>query len=139
MLDSFKFAEEIRKQDKKFVMASLDVDSLFTNIPLDETINICVDELFNNQSKNNNKINGLTKNQIKELLKLATKQSFLLFDNNYYIQKDGVAMGNPLGPTLANAFLCFHEKEWLKQCPNEFRPTYYKRCVDDVFVLFENF
>ena len=29
-------------------------------------------------------------------------------------------MGNPLGPTLANAFLCFHEKEWLKQCPNEF-------------------
>ena len=45
-------------------MASLDVDSLFTNIPLDETINIRVNELFNNQSKNNNKINGLTKNQI---------------------------------------------------------------------------
>ena len=96
-------------------MASLDVDSLFTNIPLDETINIFDDELFNNQSKNNNKINGLTKNQIKELLKLATIQSFLLFNNNYYIQKDGVAMGNPLGPTLANAFSCFHEKEWLKQ------------------------
>ena len=107
MLDSFKFAEEFRKQDKKFVMASLAVDSLFTNIPLDETINICVDELFNNQSKNNNKINGLTKNQIKELLKLAIKQSFLLFNNNYCIQNDGVAMENPTGPTLANAFFMF--------------------------------
>ena len=36
-------------------------------------------------------------------------------------------------------FLCFHEKEWLKQCPNEFRSIYYKRYVDDIFVLFENF
>ena len=45
--DSFSFAEEIRKQDdSQLFMASLDVDSLFTNIPLNETINICVDKLF---------------------------------------------------------------------------------------------
>ena len=31
--DSFKFSEEIRKHNKQFVMASLDVDSLFTNTP----------------------------------------------------------------------------------------------------------
>ena len=29
-------------------MGSLDVDSLFTNIPLDETIGICVNQLFEN-------------------------------------------------------------------------------------------
>ena len=28
-------------------MASLDVDSLFANIPLDETIDICVGNLYN--------------------------------------------------------------------------------------------
>ena len=40
------FAGEICKQDHKLYMASLDVDSLFTNIPLDETINICIDSLY---------------------------------------------------------------------------------------------
>ena len=39
--DSFAFAEEIVHQDSKLFMGSLDVDSLFTNIPLEETINIC--------------------------------------------------------------------------------------------------
>ena len=38
--DSFAFAEEIVHQDSKLFMGSLDVDSLFTNIPLEETINI---------------------------------------------------------------------------------------------------
>ena len=36
-----------------------------------------------------------------------------------YKQIDGVAMGSPLGPTLANAFLCFHEQIWLNECPDE--------------------
>ena len=43
--DSFSFAEKIRNQDQTLFMASLDVDSLFTNIPLDETIDICVPAL----------------------------------------------------------------------------------------------
>ena len=49
---------------------------------------------------------------------------------------DGVAMGSPLGPILANAFLCHHEKVWLDNCPKEFKPVYYRRYVDDIFVLF---
>ena len=31
-------------------------------------------------------------------------------------------MGSPVGPTLANAFLCFHEHIWLNECPDEFKP-----------------
>ena len=45
-------------------------------------------------------------------------------------------MGSPLGPTLANIFLCYHESNWLKDCPKNFKPIYYKRYVDDIFVLF---
>ena len=44
--DSFLFANEIQEQDAQLYMASLDVDSLFTNIPLSETIEICVNNLF---------------------------------------------------------------------------------------------
>ena len=43
--DSFAFAEEIVHQDGKLFTGSLDVDSLFTNIPLKETINICTNFL----------------------------------------------------------------------------------------------
>ena len=57
--DSFEF-----EQDTGLFMASLDVDSLFTNVPLEETINICVNELF----KSNSNIHGLNKKQITEML-----------------------------------------------------------------------
>ncbi|XP_057305452.1 uncharacterized protein LOC130642384 [Hydractinia symbiolongicarpus] len=47
-------------------------------------------------------------------------------------------MGSPLGPTFANAFLCYHEQNWLNNCPTEFKPVYFKRYVDDIFVLFSS-
>ena len=115
-------------------MASLDIESLFTNIPLDETVQYCIDDLFKDKSLFNN----FDKKSLKDLLDLAVKESFFKFDNLYYRQKDGVAMGSPLGPTLANAFLCHFEKNWLENCPLEFRPKFYKRYEDDIFVLFSS-
>ena len=47
-------------------------------------------------------------------------------------------MGNPLGPTVANIFMCYLEKIYLEQCPLHFKPVFYRRYVDDIFVLFEN-
>ena len=74
--DSFLFAKEIVEQDSNFYMGSLDVDSLFTNIPLEETINICT-ELICDQ---NDSIEGLNKSEFKELLSLATKESYFTFN-----------------------------------------------------------
>ena len=47
-------------------------------------------------------------------------------------------MNSPLGPCLANAFLCFHEQIWLNVCHEYFKPVYYRRCVDDIFPLFRS-
>ena len=47
-------------------------------------------------------------------------------------------MGSPLGPTLANAFLVYHEKNCLEHCLLEYKPLYYRRYVDDIFVLFNS-
>ena len=131
--DSFEFAKNITEQNSKLYMASLDIDSLFSNLPLNETINIYINKLF----ENNEFICGLNRKEIFEMLSLTTKESIILFDNIYYSQVDGVAMGSPLGPTLANVFLCHHERKWLEDCPDNFRPVYYKRYVDDIFVLFK--
>ena len=115
-------------------MGSLDVDSLFTNIPLEETIKICANELF----KESETVEGLSKTEFKELLSLATKDSHFIFDGTLYKQIDGVTMGSLLGPTLASAFLVYHEKNWLEHFPVEHRPLYYRRYVDDIFVLFNS-
>ena len=47
-------------------------------------------------------------------------------------------MGSPLGLTLANVFLCYHEKIWPQNCPSEFKTVIYRRYVDDTFQLFRS-
>ena len=42
-------------------------------------------------------------------------------------------MGSPLGPALADVFLCHWEEIWLRKCPKQFAPKYYKRFMDDTF------
>ena len=132
--DSFAFAEEIVHQDSNLFMGRLDVDSLFTNIPLEETINICTNLVYNNEDV----IEGINKSEFKNLLSLATQESYFIFNHVLYKQKDGVAMGSPLGSTMANVFLSFYEVKWLEQCPKEFKPVFYRRYVDDIFLLFES-
>ena len=104
--DSFEFAKNVREQNPDLFMASYDIDSLFTNLPLEETIDICVKKLFGRKKK----YQGFTKDQFRQLLCLAIKDSLFVFDGTYYEQRDGVAMGSPLGPTLANIFLCYWEE-----------------------------
>ena len=62
---------------------------------------------------------------------LAAYESFFIFDQVMYRQIDGA-----LGPILKNAFLCHFEKQWLSECPPDFLPKVFKRCVDDIFVMF---
>ena len=47
-------------------------------------------------------------------------------------------MGSPLGPLFANIFLDFHERTWLANCPSEFKPLFFRRYIDDCFVLFRS-
>ena len=112
-------------------MVSFDVVSLFTNIPLKESIDLAADYVYNNST---NPIPPFDKNTFKRLLGFATSGIFT-FNGNYYKQTDGVIMGSPLGPTLANLFLGHLEQNWLSQ---KFSPILYKRYVDDIFCIFEN-
>ena len=132
--DPFHFAEEICKQDPNLNIVSLDVDSLFTNIPQDETIDICIDSLY----KDDDNTPKIPKNFFRNLLAVATKESFFIFNNKFYTQIDDVAMGSPLGPTLVNIFMCNFENKWLKDCPHSLKSVFYRRYVDYIFVLFSS-
>ena len=131
--NSFEFAKEVIEQDSRLFMASLYVfleESLFTNIPLEAIINISCDPLFGNEAKINNFSRNDFEQNFEEWL-YKTTSSILTVKFT-----DGVAMDSPLGPTLANAFLCFHEQIWLTDCPEDFKPVYYRRFVDDIFAMF---
>ena len=81
------------------------MDSLCTNIRLEETIKICIDELLKSEMT----VFELNKREMFEKFSLTLKESIILFDNKYYEQIDGAAMGSLLGPTLANIFPCYHQ------------------------------
>ena len=130
--DSFSFADEVSSFFPDHFMASIDVESLFTNLPLDEVIDICIDDWFCYF----NTIHNLNRNNMREFLTLAAYESFFIFDQVMYRQIDGVARDSPLGPILANAFLCHFEKQWLSECPPDILPKVFKKCVDYIFVMF---
>ena len=74
----------------------------------------------------------LSRSDLTELLRVATKHQLFQFNGNLYEQIDGVAMGSPLGPLMANAFLCAMEEKF----ENENKlPKFYKRYIDDTLAM----
>ena len=97
--DFFSFCKEILDQDTNLLIASFDIQSLFTIISLDEKIDNCVDMV----SEKRKKVKGMLKRHFKWLLSLSVKSSCLLSNDSSYKQIHYAAMGSPLAPTLANS------------------------------------
>ena len=91
--DTKYFVEKIKKEHipNDHLLVSFDVKSLFTNVPLDQTIEIILNIVY----KKNEISTDMTKSEMKELLNLCTKSVHFTFDDNIYVQNDGVAMGSP--------------------------------------------
>ena len=100
--DSFSVANEVLDFYASCFMESFDIKSLFSNIPLTEKLNLCVQNLYRSQRH----VNNLTKSSFYKLLKITMFESLFIFDRKFYDQSDSVAMSSPLGPTLANVFMC---------------------------------
>src|SRR5215469_2643164 len=103
-------------------MASFDLESLYTNVPLKKAINIC--------SAPGTPLHNAG---LQTLLEAATTNNLFLFNGQLYQQTDGLSMGSPLSAAMANAFPVHHERQWLDDCPEEFKPLYYRRYHDDTF------
>ena len=51
--------------------------------------------------------------EFEKLLSLSTQESYFMCNDILYKQKDGLAMGLPLEPTMAIVLLSFYELKWL--------------------------
>ena len=133
--DTFSFVSQIKNANlsKKFLVSyDVTLTSLFTNIPLQETIDIAINLIFNPNPNLN-----ITRKELKKLFLFATSKTHFIFNSKFYNQIDGVAMGSPLAPVLANIFMGFHESKWLNEY-NLNKPKFYLRYVDDILAAFDN-
>ena len=121
------FADLIKSEpplepDEEYV--SYDVESLFTNIPVHETIDYILDEI--NVKK---KLPELCKRSIfKKLLLKLTCGNVFMFNDKFYRQSNGCAMGGPLSVIMANIYMTKLEIEVVIPMT----PPFYKRFIDDI-------
>ena len=129
----FLFFNKIKNANlSRKLLVSYHVTSLFTDIPLQETIDIAINLIFNHNPNLN-----ITRKELKKLFLFATSQTHFIFNSKFYNQIDGVAMGSPLAPVLANIFMGFHESKWLNEY-NLNKLKFYLRYVDDILTAFDN-
>ncbi|XP_076039428.1 uncharacterized protein LOC143024502 [Oratosquilla oratoria] len=123
------FLDLLSNSDTNGVIALLDAESLFTNVPILRTINYILEEIY---PENGAPKLDLPKAPLKALLEICTMEApFVCSQGNMYRQIDGVAMGTPLGVLFANFFMGMLEKEVFK-CFK--KPSIYARYTDDIFV-----
>ena len=131
--DTFSFFSQIKNANLfKRLIVSYDVTSLFTNILLQETIDIAMNLIFNHNPNVN-----ITRKELKKPFLFDTSQTHFIFNSKYYNQIDGVTMGSPLAPVLANIFMGFHEFKWINEY-NLNRPKFYFRYVGYILAAFDN-
>ncbi|CAH8606449.1 unnamed protein product [Schistosoma rodhaini] len=127
--DTFQFIDRIKDVNTSGKhMFSLDVNSLFTSLPLTETICYICEYI-----DSNNIDLGIPTELLKELLLRCTFNVQFSFNNEIYRQRDGIAMGSPLGPILADCFMAKLENNQLSSMINRFQ--LYVRYIDDTFVV----
>ena len=68
-------------------------------------------------------------------MEMATSCVEFSFNDIMHRQIDGVAMGSPLGPALANIFVGYYESKLFQTTS---KPEMYYRYMDDTFVVFSN-
>jgi hypothetical protein len=85
-------------------MVSFDVISLFTNVPIGDSLNL-LSKYFEKDT--------LT------LFKHALTSTYFCFDGQFYEQTDGVAMGSPLSPVIANFYMEDFEKTAIEQATHK--------------------
>ena len=128
--DTFTFIKELEEvSDYNNFLVSFDVSSLFTNILLNETIELALDYILSNNPEVN-----ISRKNLKKLFQFTTSETHFYFNEEIYEQVDRVVMGSPLAPVLANLFMGHHEQHWLIQ--NEVLSVlFYQRYV--IFCIFK--
>ena len=108
-----------------------DVESLYTNIPLDILYKIIFNIIKNNSINIKNEYD-MDLNTLDQLLRLVLNETYCEYNDQFYKQTYGIPMGTPCAPQLANLFLFYFEQNLIKeQC------LVWKRFIDDILIIWD--
>lgn len=125
--DTYYFIEIVKslRIPSEFSFFSMDVDNLYTNIPIEAGIN-CVEKAFKKHPDPKR-----PDEELIELLRINLTRNDFMFNDNFYLQVKGTAMGKKFAPAYANIFMAYWEEEALAKCKK--KPAYYLRYLDDIW------
>ena len=112
-------------------MVSLDVVSLFTKVPVDETLIVVREKLTADPSLEERTC--IPVDNLMEMLTFCVETTYFGMGSDIYRQEEGLAMGSPLSPVLANVYMEYFEEMALGSTP--LKPSMWLRYVDDTFIL----
>jgi hypothetical protein len=107
--------------NKADILVNFDVVSLFTKVPLDDTLQL---------------LSGRFQRQTVDIIKHVLTSTYFLYNGSFYEQKDGVAMGSALAPVIANFYMEHFEKQAISSAAK--KPTRWYRYVNDTFVVWHH-
>ena len=106
--------QQLKVNSNDSILCSFDICSLFTNVPLAETMKICTKTLYDGHLPTP----VIPKHVFIELMKTATTSVEFSFNKIMYRQINGVGMGSPLGPALENIFVGYYESSFFIKFQN---------------------
>ena len=112
------------------IIATIDVKSLYTNIPHNEGTNAVLESLDTKHGRM-----WPFRKIIHQFLEYILKENYFTFQDQLYLQKHGTAMGTKMAPSFANIFMGALEQALLSSSPNHLIPLLWKRFIDDIFLI----
>ena len=112
-------------------LSSYDVSALFTSVPVDPALNIIKDLLEKDHTLKERTVMEVS--DIILLLEFCLKNTYFSFQDQFYEEVEGAAMGSPVSPIVDNLYMEYLEQKALSTVPKP--PRFWCRFVDDTFVI----
>ncbi len=112
-------------------LVTIDVKSLYLNIPHKDGIQAVTNRLYYNNPKSDEI--PIPTGTMKDLLNIVLTKNYFEFAGEMYHQVQGTAMGTKMAPAYANIFMAELEEKLLADYP--IKPIVWKRYIDDVFCI----